>query len=131
VLNRGAWTYWAGNGVWSAKIGDAVTAFTGDNILSVAWNNYLQQYIAVYSAPLSQEVLMQTAPAPEGPWSAATLVFTAMEPASGNVYDAHQHSEYDANGGQTIYVTYSRSLATPFSSEMRLVEVQLAKTAAQ
>jgi len=49
----------------------------------------------------------------------------AMQPAgSGNVYDALAHSEYDANGGQTTYVSYSRSTPAPFSSEVRLVSVQ-------
>ena len=46
--------------------------------------------------------------------------------ASPNTYDAHAHSEYDANGGQTIYVTYSRATGS-FSSEVRLVAVQLEK----
>jgi hypothetical protein len=55
-----------------------------------------------------------------------------MQPAQGgNVYDAHAHSEYDANGGQTIYVTYSRSTPAPFTSEVRLVAVQLARNTAQ
>ena len=44
-----------------------------------------------------------------------------MQPASGNVHDAHTHPEYDVNGSQTIYVTYSRSTPVPFSSEVRLV----------
>jgi len=131
VLNRSAWSYYAGNGKWSSQIGDAVPAFIGDSILSVAWNNYLQQYFAVFSATFSQNVMMRTAPKPEGPWSLATVAFVAMQPASGNVYDAHAHSEYDTNGGQTIYVTYSRGLPTPFTSEVRLVAVQLARGSAQ
>lgn len=125
VTDRSAWTYYAGNGMWSSRIGDAITVFAGDNILSVAWNSYLQQYIAVYSAPLSQNVMIRTSPKPEGPWSAEVVAFTAMTPAFGNVYDAHAHPEYDANGGQTFYVTYSRSTG-PFSSEIRLVSIELA-----
>ena len=74
---------------------------------------------------------MRTAPSPEGPWSVAVVAFMAMQPASGNVYDAHAHPEYDADGGQTIYVSYSRSTPAPFTSEVRLVEVQLAKPSAQ
>jgi hypothetical protein len=131
VLNRGAWSYYAGNGNWSSNIADAVAAFSGASILSVAWNDYLQQYLAVYSEPFSQDVMLRTAPAPEGPWSQPVKAFTAMQPAQGNVYDAHAHSEYDANGGQTIYVSYSRSLPAPFSSEVRLVSVQLVRAASQ
>ena len=53
------------------------------------------------------------------------MAFTAMQPASGNVHDAQAHPEYDVNGGQTIYVTYSRSTSTPFSSEVRLASITL------
>ena len=92
--------------------------------MSVSWNSYLQSYVAVYSPPFSQNVMLRTSPAPEGPWSAELAAFVAMPPVSGNVYDAHAHSEYDANGGQTIYVTYSRSTGT-FTSEVRLVAMEL------
>lgn len=64
VLDRSAWSYYAGNGNWSPQIGDAVPVFTGDNILSVAWNNYLQRYLAVYSAPFPQNVMLRTALSP-------------------------------------------------------------------
>ncbi len=124
VLSRSAWSFYAGNGNWISQDGNAVSVFTGDNILSVAWNNYLQRYIAVYSATFSNKVMMRTAPAPEGPWSGEIGAFTAMAPVQGNVYDAHAHSEYDANGGQRIYVTYSRATGN-FTSEVRLVSIQL------
>lgn len=103
---------------------DAVSVFTGSSIASVSWNAYLQQYVAVYSQPFSQNVVLRTAPNPEGPWSGEVTAFVALTPANGNTYDAHAHSEYDANGGQTIYMSYSRSTGT-FSSEVRLVAVQL------
>jgi hypothetical protein len=128
VLNRSAWSFYADSGNWSSQLSDALPVFNGDSILSVSWNNYLQQYVAVYSAPFSQDVMMRTSLNPEGPWSFAVTAFTAMRPAQGgNVYDAHALSEYDANGGQTIYVTYSRSTPAPFTSEVRLVSIQLAR----
>jgi Domain of unknown function (DUF4185) len=121
-----AWSYYAGNANWSSQIGDSIPVFNGSSIVSVAWNAFLQQYIAIYSLPFSQNVIMRTAPNPEGPWSSEITAFVAMQPAQGNVYDAHQHAEYDANGGQTIYVTYSRATGT-FTSEIRLVALQLQK----
>jgi len=123
--NRNAWTFYAGNGNWSSNLSDAISLFNGGG--SVSWNNYLQQYITVYSQIFSQNVLIRTAPKPEGPWSGAIVAFEAMAPASGNVYDAHAHSEYDLNGGQTIFVSYSRATPAPFSSEVRLVSVTLQK----
>ncbi len=70
---------------------------------------------------------------PEGPWSSEVVAFVAMQPApgNGNVYDALAHAEYDASGGQTIYVSYSRATPGPFSSEVRLVAVTLQPASSQ
>jgi hypothetical protein len=125
VLNRSAWTYYTGAG-WSPQIAQAQPVFSGDSILSVAWNSFLNEYVAVYSQPFSNNVMLRTAPNPEGPWSGETLAFVAMAPSSGNIYDALAHPEYDENGGQTIYVSYSRSTPAPFTSEMRLEAITLA-----
>jgi hypothetical protein len=124
VQNRSAWTYYAGNGNWSARDTDAISVFTGDSILSVAWNSFLHDYVAVYSAQFSQNVMVRTSPNPEGPWSDEIVAFVAKAPESGNVYDAHAHPEYDVNGGQTFFVTYSRATGA-FSSEVRLVSVAI------
>ena len=126
--DRGAWTFYAGNGNWSSQLGDAVSVFTGDDILSVSWNNYLQSYVGIYSQVFSQNVMIRTSSKPEGPWSGETVAFVAMAPSSGNVFDAHAHSEFDVNGGQTIFVSYSRSTPAPFSSEVRLVSVTFERT---
>lgn len=123
VQDRTVWTFYASRGNWSSSASDAISVFTGGSICIVSWNEYLQRYIAVYSPPFSQNVMMRTSPNPEGPWSSELTLFVAMQPAQGNVYDAHSHSEYDANGGQTIFVTYSRATG-PFSGEVRLVSVQ-------
>jgi hypothetical protein len=124
VLNRNAWAFYAGNKNWSSQLTDAVSIIPDANILSVSWNSYLQQYVAMYSQLFSNHVMIRTAPNPEGPWSGERTAFVAMRPQSGNVYDARSHSEYDLNGGQTVFVTYSRATGA-FSSEVRLVSLQL------
>jgi len=124
--DHSAWTFYAGNGNWSSKISDAISVFSsGPGILSVSWNSFLQRYVAVYSAEFSQNVMIRTAPNPEGPWSGEAVAFVAMQPSNGNVYDAHAHAEYDVNGGQTIFVSYSRATPAPFSSEVRLASLTL------
>jgi hypothetical protein len=122
--DRSAWTFYAGNGNWSTQMSDAVSVFNHANILSISWNAFLQRYLAVYTPPFSQNVVMRSSMNPAGPWSREIVAFVAMQPTSGNVYDALAHVEYDSNGGQTIYVSYSRSTLAPFSSEVRLVAVQ-------
>jgi hypothetical protein len=129
--DRSAWSFYAGNGKWSEQIGDAVSVFNNANILSVSWNAFLQRYLAVYSPPFSQNVAMRTSVNPEGPWSSEIVAFVAMQPTSGNVYDALAHAEYDSNNGQTIFVSYSRSTPAPFSSEVRLVAVEFKSSNAQ
>jgi hypothetical protein len=122
--NRSAWSFYAGSGNWSAQIGDAISVFNDANILGISWNAFLQRYLAVYSPPFSQNVVMRTSVNPEGPWSSEVVAFVAMQPTSGNVYDAREHAEYDSNGGQTVYLSYSRSMPARFSSEVRLVAVE-------
>jgi hypothetical protein len=126
VTDLSAWTYYAGDGTWSANIGDAMWVFTGNPILNVSWNGYLQQYVAVYNSPLSENVMMRTAPNPEGPWSREVMAFTALAPAPGQspADDAQAHPEYNLNGGQTMFVSYSHATG-PFSSEFHLVSVEL------
>lgn len=124
VLNSSTWNFYSGNGTWSGQLSDAVSVIPDANILTVSWNEYLQQYVAVYSQLLSDDVMIRTAPNPEGPWSGERRLFTAMQPASGNVYDARTHSEYDLHGGETIFITYSRATG-PFSSEVRLESAEL------
>jgi Domain of unknown function (DUF4185) len=110
--------FYAGNGNWSSQLSDAVSVFRGGpGVMSVSFNSFLQQYVAVYSAVFSQDVMIRTSPKPEGPWSGETLAFVAMTPSTGNVHDARAHSEYDVNGGQTIFVSYSRNTPAPFSDD--------------
>jgi hypothetical protein len=125
VVDRSAWTFYAGQGTWSASVGDAVSVFSGNDILSVAWNQYLQRYVAVYSAPLSDRVMLRTSTHAEGPWSREVHAFTTLPASGGNtVYDALAHPEYDIDGGRIIYISYSRATGA-FSSEVRIVAVEL------
>jgi hypothetical protein len=125
VLDRTAWSYYAGAGAWSPRIGDAVTVLNGNDILSISWNAYLNRYVAVYSPPLSLDVMMRTSPAPQGPWSREIRAFTAMPPSGGGtVYDAQAHPEYDVDGGRVMYVTYSRTTGS-FTSEIRVVSIEV------
>jgi hypothetical protein len=126
VTNLGAWNFYAGNGNWSSQPSNAMWVFTGNHILNVSWNDYLQRYVAVYNQPLSGNVMMRTSLQPEGPWSAEVRAFEALQPGAGGsaVDDAQAHPEYNSNGGETMFVTYTHATGA-FSSEQRLVSVRL------
>jgi hypothetical protein len=126
VLDRSAWNFYAGGGNWSSNVKDAVTVMNAAPIMNVSWNDYLQSYVAVYNAPFSPHVMMRTAPKPEGPWSREVTAFDALAALNGgsSVHDAQAHPEFNGNGGQVMYVTYSHSTGA-FTSELRLVSVEL------
>lgn len=120
ALTPAAWRYFDGQR-WSTAVTDAVSVLSGSDILSVAWVEFLQAYIAVYSHPLQNRVLIRTAPEPHGPWSAPTeLLETMPREGGGWVYDAVLHAEYALDAGRIQYISYTRG------SEMRLVQVNLA-----
>ncbi len=129
VLDPDAWQYYANNDTWSSSLKEAQTVFDGNDIMSVFYSPYLDRYLAVYILPLVNQTMLRTAPRPEGPWSRPIKVFKATAAISdtGWVNDVLVHPKYTADGGKTIYATYSRQVA-PFQSEVRLVAVSIEKT---
>jgi len=132
VLDVGSWSFYAGRGNWSSNLPDAATVLHAAPTMNVSWNDYLQSYVAVYNVPFSQQVVIRTSPKPEGPWSREIAAFDALPPANGgsSVHDAQAHPEYNASGGQVMYVTYSHSTGA-FTSELRLVSVRVKAVNAQ
>ena len=124
VLDRAAWRFWDGK-AWSPELGDAAVVFEGNSQLTVHHNDLLGGYLAVHVDGISDDVVLRTAPAPEGPWSGTTTAFTA-EPAHGDgfVYCGLGHPELAADGGRLEYVSYYRSTGD-WEGEVRLVEVEI------
>lgn len=96
-------------------------------VVSVSYNAHLRQFLAVHSAPLSNRVVMRSAPRPEGPWSEPLDMFTGMPPTNtgglGVNYAGVEHSELAQDAGRRVFVSYHRPLAGFLRGEMRLVEV--------
>jgi Domain of unknown function (DUF4185) len=128
VLDRLAWLFWDGAN-WSSALTSAQPVFDAASIVSVQFNAYLGQWTAIYSATLSNDVMLRTAPALTGPWSDAMTLFTAdRQGMGGTSYDAAPHAEYAENGGQVLYVSYSRPNGNgPFGADFALEQVSLGK----
>ena len=119
-----AWQTWDGK-AWNSDVTKAATVLHGaPGDLSVSFNAHLGKYLAVYSAIFSNDVMWRTAPAPEGPWSEARKLFTALSPSSGNDYGAKEHPELSSNGGKRIVVSYAHGTGA-FSGDVRLAWVDL------
>jgi len=126
ILDIDAWSYYSGNGNWTLDLNDSRTIFSGNNMMTIVFNPYIDRYIAVYSQPMDTKTMLRTARKPEGPWSSPLTVFTAEAPVDshGWVYDALAHPEYSQDDGRIVYITYTRAIA-PYHTEMKLVAVEL------
>lgn len=126
---RSAYRYYDG-AAWVTDIAQAKVVIQHAAAgLTVHWNAWLGQYLAVHSELLGNRIQLRTAPHPEGPWSdavtieAGTGVLPAAAAQSYN-YLAHEHPALSAPDGRTIVVGYSRPLG-PFRLEVRLARVAL------
>ena len=124
VLDRDAWRFWDGD-QWSSQVDDAQVLFEGNSQMTVHYNPLLDAYLAVHVDGVSDDIVMRTAPALEGPWSESVYVFTA-EPAHGDgfVYCGLGHEELMGEGGGMEYISYYRGTGD-WTGEVRLVEVEV------
>ncbi|MFO0612957.1 MAG: DUF4185 domain-containing protein [Polyangiaceae bacterium] len=124
VLDRAAWRYFDGD-AWISDMDERATLFDGAPSMGVAFNKHLGAWTVIYAEPLSNDVVLRTAPELSGPWSDAALLFVANKP-DGSAYDANVHRELEEDGGRVMYVTFSRSNGQGwFGSEFDLVRVTL------
>jgi hypothetical protein len=124
ALDRSAWTFYDGS-EWSSSMSSLQTLFDGAPTITVEYNHHVGQYTAVYAQPLSNNVVIRTAPSLTGPWSDESLLFVADKPG-GDAYDAAPHPEYEEEEGKILYVTFSRSNGVGwFGSDFALVKVTL------
>ena len=121
IHERSAWRYWDGKG-WNADMKKAKVLFEGASILSVQWNEFLGEWLAVYAPSFSGKVVGRTAPELTGPWSREGLLYDAGED---DPYDAVAHAEYEEDDGRVIYVTYSRHTTGWFGTEFPLIRIEL------
>ena len=119
-----AWQAYDG-AMWQPDLGQAQPVLHGPpGDLSVSFNVYLGQFLAVYSGIFSDDIRWRSSPHPEGPWSKERLLFATTPPPSGNNYAGKEHPELAADGGRTIVVGYANATGT-FTGDVRLASVTL------
>ena len=129
VFDKTYWETWTVDDAWGSDLTKSKPIFNGNEILSVAYNPFLDCFISVYSQPMSTSVMLRTSVNPEGPWSAPVELFKARPAVSkfGWIYDALEHPEYQQKDGQLLYITYSRQISAS-EFELRLVAIEIEKT---
>lgn len=105
-LRREAWEF-RGDGGWSSDHRDAATLFHGAPMMTVHWNAHASVFVATYAAPGGNEVMIRSAPRPEGPWSDELEIHTGRAPLAGSgMYGALMHPELSRSGGRVEYLSY-------------------------
>lgn len=123
ATERANYTFWDGE-AWTPDLAKAQITIPGSTSgLSVAYNAYLGSYLSFSSAGFGKTIRMRVARHPEGPWSAATEVFTFP---TGAIYATGQHTALDADGGKRVYVSAFNDLGN-FKGEIVLFELTLTK----
>jgi hypothetical protein len=138
ILRREDWRFFTGGDPdtasnWSATATDGLTVMTASTTLSIQPNEYLGALTAVYTQFATNDVYLQTAPRPEGPWSGQTTPLFDVGEIQNGLFDYYAlvHSEYDAAAdsgklGERIFLTTAHPDPTnSFRMPMRLFEVTL------
>ena len=126
VAERTAYRFWDGTN-WVTDVQHAQSILHDiPNSLSVSYNPFLQQFLAVNSGTYltsPNQVLMRIAPNPEGPWSEPAVLLAGEPPAINMIdYAGLEHPELATGDGRKIVISYFHPLGF-LKGELRLVEI--------
>lgn len=117
--------------MWVADLSAGAPVIYGPpGMLSLSFNNYLGRYIAVHSRWFSNDVVIQSAKMPAGPWR-RELSFTLPSPSDGVVQAALEQPALIASEecAKTIWISYlaptASNMGFPSAGEIKLVRVEL------
>jgi hypothetical protein len=113
VLQRNAWTFYTRSGVWLSdwRKAQPVPGLNNVDHLSVQWNGYLGQYLAILSKEESSfdddvKIRFSVAARPEGPWSAPFAELASAQVVVGTTRAVGHHPEMAQDNGRIEYLTY-------------------------
>jgi len=126
ALDRNAWHFYAGDDNWTADWPSATRVMGGAPTLTVHWNDYLGKYLAVSTGGFGNNVVIQTADRPEGPWSSERMIYGGWLPTGGRAKTriVVAHPEFAREDGRIQYITFYRPTEW-FNGEVRLLEITL------
>jgi hypothetical protein len=110
--------------VWQKTFQPSAVLFDGvPNELSVAYNSYLKQHIAIHVFHRENKLALRTAPSIVGPWSEPEIFFRPQRKSADDLFTAgKEHPELRRENGKVLYVTYVNSS----DYVPRLLEITLA-----
>ncbi|MCW4355568.1 DUF4185 domain-containing protein [Hoyosella sp. YIM 151337] len=103
ILSLSEYEYWNGSSWVTGNPGAARNVISAPvSEMSVQWNDFLGKYIAMYTNSLGS-VVLRTADQPQGPWSSAQAIMTAIA-WPGGLYAPYIHPW---SSGDQLYFTVS------------------------
>jgi tRNA A-37 threonylcarbamoyl transferase component Bud32 len=129
ALDREAWRFYEGRGAWSADWRTAHPVLQGTSTLSVHWNDYLGNFVAVSARLLDHRIRIRTADRPEGPWSEEAIEVEGLPSTLGYpwIRSAMGHQELSREHGRVETLTYVRNIGF-LRTETRVVEIEFRST---
>jgi hypothetical protein len=115
LASTAGYAYWTGQS-WSSEIDDAVPITQAGGTVSVRSDPTGEaRYIMTFVPPLGNTLLAQSAPAPEGPWSASVTLATCDVAAAGTgafCAGGQQHPELSGAPGRLVVSYDARTFAS-------------------
>lgn len=120
ILNRNSYSFWNGSN-WVADINQAAKVVPGSTSgFSVSYSPYLDSFVSATSTGFSKNIILRTAPSPQGPWSDSVVAFTAPS----YVYAVYQHPELSSDNGRTLAISYYRP-EDNYKGKLSLIKVRI------
>lgn len=92
---------------WTPRLQDAMHLGPCSSEYSVSYNAFWGRYLMVYIDEYSKILVMRTAPALWGPYSAPQAIATVPHQASSElVYLGFEHPVFAQDGGQRVFISY-------------------------
>ncbi|KAH7106929.1 hypothetical protein BKA62DRAFT_222224 [Auriculariales sp. MPI-PUGE-AT-0066] len=107
--DKSQWVYWDG-GAWQSDV-NAGKGIMGPGAAgnTVFFSEPLNGFYNVYCPFGTNEVFMQSAPAPEGPWSDPVSLFSSTPVNNATNYACYAHPEFASADGLTQYISFFRT----------------------
>lgn len=122
---RGSYRFWDGVD-WNVDLGAAQPIARGisGGLGSVTWNDHLHAYMSVWSDICTggDQLALRTAPAPQGPWSAATRIDIQTLGARPDAYYGLAHPAYGR--GRDLIISYFQPRGSALG-QLRLLHMRL------
>jgi hypothetical protein len=119
------------SGQWLSDLSaGAPVLFGPPSLLSLSYNNYLGRFLAVYSRWFSNDVIVQSAKQPQGPWREEFAISLPAPPSSVVAFATEQAVLTPASKCATsLIISYlwptASTNAYPSAGEIKLIEVEL------